>query len=118
MASDRISYLADLLESGGDLPDPSRQWLIGALRAIDSGADPRLALELPEPTPAARNRIIRDHAGELTGSPWAKAKYIANQARRIHRGRKSAMLWITKADRIRPIPETQRQIFNILKSGG
>lgn len=115
--TDRITYLCDLLESSGELPDATRQWLLTAFRQIDAGQDPRLALELPEPTPEGRNRIIREHAGELPGSNWQKARYISDQARRIHRGRKSSMTWILRADRIRPIPETQRQIYDILKSG-
>jgi hypothetical protein len=114
--NERLSYLADLLESGGDLPAASRQWLLEALRQIDQGTDPRTALGLPEPTADSRNQVLRQYAQELPGSPWRKAQVIADQARRIHRGRKAAMPWIIAADRLRPIPETQRQIYNILKT--
>ena len=116
MSNDRIGYICDLLESGGDIPAPSREWLLGALRQIDQGADPRSALELPEPTAASRNQVLREHAVELPGrSLWAKCRIIAGESRRIHRGRKTQYRWILAADRLRPLPETQRQIFNILK---
>jgi hypothetical protein len=115
MTTDRIGYLCDLLESDGPLPEPTRQWLLDALRQIDQGTDPRTALGLPEPNADSRNQVLRSHAVELPGSPWRKAKLIADQARRIHRGRKAEMPWILAADRLRPLPESQRQIFNILK---
>lgn len=116
MTTDSITYLCDLLESGGDIPAPSREWLLGALRQIDQGHDPREALGLPEPNADSRNQVLRQNAISLPGTPWRKAGMIADQARRIHRGRKSSMPWILAADRLRPLPETQRQIFNILKT--
>jgi hypothetical protein len=114
--NERLSYLADLLESGGDLPAASREWLLGALRQIDQGTDPRTALGLPEPGPESRNRILREHATELPGrSLWAKCRIIAGESRRIHRGRKSQYRWISEADRLKALPESPRQFWSILK---
>lgn len=116
MASDRIGYICDLLESGGNLPDASRQWLINALRQIDDGTDPRQALGLPEPGPEARNEILRAHALEIPArSLWGRCKLIAGESQRIHRGRKTQYRWIREADRLKPLPESARQIVNILK---
>jgi hypothetical protein len=114
--NERLSYLADLLESGGDIPPASRQWLLEALRQIDQGTDPRAALGLPEPGPESRNRILREHATELPGrSLWAKCRIIAGESRRIHRGRKSQYRWISEADRLKALPESPRQFWSILK---
>ena len=116
MTTDRIGYLCDLLESDGPLPEPTRQWLLDALREIDQGHDPRQALGLPEPGPESRNRILREHATELPGrSLWAKCRIIAGESRRIHRGRKSQYRWISEADRLKALPESPRQFWSILK---
>lgn len=111
----RLQYLCDLLEAGDPLPAPSRQWLQTALRSIMEGESPTVALELPEPTRQSRDALIRTEAEALPGSRSSKARLLADQARRIHSGRKSAFPWLQRADRLHRLPETERQYHNILK---
>lgn len=109
MTSDHISHWIDLLESSRDsglLPDPSLDALLTFLYS-----------ELAK-TPEAiqrRDEIIRQNLFDVPGrSTWARAGIIASQARRLHCGMRSPYGWITRADRIKPLPETTRRIFSIL----
>ena len=116
MSTERLEYIGTLLESAEPLPDSSRVWLRDAILAINSGTDPRAALGLPEPGPAARNEILRAHALEIPArSLWGRCKLIAGESQRIHRGRKTQYKWIREADLLKPLPESARQIANILK---
>ena len=109
MTTDHISHWIDLLEStrGSDLlPDPSLDGLLGFLYS-ELSKQPQ-AIE-------KRDEIIRQNLFSIDGrSTWARAGIIAHQARRLHRGMRSPYGWITRADRIKPLPETQRRIFGIL----
>jgi hypothetical protein len=109
MTSDELNHTIDLLEStrGSDLmPGPSLDVLLGFLYA-----------ELAK-TPQAikkRNELIKSNMFDIPArSPWARAGIIASQARRLHCGMKSPYTWISRADRIKPLPETQRRVFTIL----
>ena len=116
MSTERLEYLGSLLESSDPLPDSSRVWLRDAILAINSGTDPREALGLPEPGPEARNEILRAHALEIPArSLWARCKLIAGESKRIHGGRKTQYRWIREADRLKPLPESPRQFYSILK---
>lgn len=116
MSTERLEYIGSLLESADPLPDSSRAWLRDAILAINSGTDPRAALELPEPGLEARNEILREHALEIPErSLWARCRLIASESQRIHRGRKTQYRWIREADRMKPLPESARQFYSILK---
>ena len=109
MTSDELTHTITLLEStrgSGFMPDPSLDTLLGFLYS-----------ELAK-TPEAiktRNELIKSNMFDIPArSPWARAGIIASQARRLHRGMRSNYGWITRADRIKPLPETTRRIFSIL----
>jgi hypothetical protein len=109
MTSDELNHTIDILEStrgSGLIPGPSLDNLLEFLYS-----------ELAK-TPEAiqrRDEIIRDNVFDVPGrSTWARAGTIALQARRLHRGMKSQYTWISRADRIKPLPETTRRIFSIL----
>jgi hypothetical protein len=109
MTSDELTHSITLLEAtrgSGFMPDPSLDTLLGFLYS-----------ELAK-TPEAiktRNELIKSNMFDIPArSPWARAGIIASQARRIHCGMKSPYTWISRADRIRPLPETTRRIFSIL----
>ena len=115
--NERLSYLADLLESGGDIPPASRQWLLSAFRAIESGvpANEALSLEVKH-SRQERNDIIKVNAQNLgIWSTSGKARILAAEARRLHRGRRSEYPWIARADTICKLPESVRQYHHILK---
>jgi hypothetical protein len=40
---------------------------------------------------------------------------LADEVRRIHSGRNTLYPWIRRADSLRRLPETPRQLFNILR---
>ena len=114
--SDRLSYIADLLELPDPLPATTRLWLRDALQAILAGADPAAALGIEgKAARQARNTIIRENAASLAWSNSGRARILAEQARRLHRGRRSDLSWLARADRLHRLPETERQFHNILK---
>ena len=109
MTSDHISHWIDLLEStrGSDLlPDPSLDALLTFLYS-ELSRQPQAIKQ--------RDEILRANLFSVDGrSTWQRAGIIATQARRLHSGMRSNYGWITRADRIKPLPETQRRIFGIL----
>ena len=113
----RLNYIADLLETAEPLPPASRCWLREALRSIATGADPAAALGLsPAHGRAERDELIRQRVTELPATTTsARARFLSEQARRIHRGRRSAYAWIEQADRLHTLPESVRQWHNILQ---
>ena len=116
MSSDRLHHILDLLEDGTTLPAPTRDWLRDGLRRWAGGQSLELALGLDAATARReRDQVLRDNAATIpAASVSARARAIANEARRIHRGRRTAYDWIRRADRIATLPETSRQILNIL----
>ena len=114
--SDRLSYLVDLLELSDPLPATTRLWLRDALQAILSGTDPAAALGIEgKAARQARNEIIRENAASLAWSNSGRARILAEQARRLHRGRRSCLAWLARADRLHRLPETERAYMYILK---
>lgn len=113
---ERLAYVADLLEVPDPLPDSTRLWLRDALQSILSGADPAAALGIEaKAARQARNEIIRDHAESLAWSNSGRARILAEQARRLHRGRRSDLSWLARADRLHRLPESERAYHYILK---
>ena len=113
---DRLAYILDLLEVPDPLPATTRLWLRDALQAILAGADPAAALGIEaKAARQARNEIIRDHAESLAWSNSGRARILAEQARRLHRGRRSDLTWLARADRIYRLPESIRQYHHILQ---
>jgi hypothetical protein len=116
MSHDRLSHISDLLETGDSLPPASAEWLRQALRRWRHGLSIDMAFQLTKYDELAeRDRILRQHAFELGETAFSQAKAIAAEARLIHGGRHSRYSWIHRADRIRPIPGTTRQLYKILK---
>lgn len=116
MSSERLAYAVDLLESPAPLPDSTRQWLRDALQSILNGADPAHALGLEvRAARQERDDIIRQNAGSLAWSTSGRARILAEQARRLHRGRRSEYQWLVRADRICRLPESIRMYHNILQ---
>lgn len=113
---ERLAYVADLLELPDPLPDSTRLWLRDALQSILSGADPAAALGIEaKAARQARNDIIRDHAASLAWSNSGRARILAEQAQRLHRGRRTELAWLARADRICRLPESIRQYHHILQ---
>lgn len=105
----------DALYEGGPLPAGTRQWLINALEGIARGEDPRAALDIGRPG-ALRDALIRRHAHELPEwSTSGRARRLAAEARRLHRGRQTAYPWLQRADQLRSLPESVRQYHHILQ---
>ncbi len=117
MSHDRLTHLADLLETGDDLPPASAEWLRGCLRRWRYGLNLDQAFQLAQ-TDARRerDRLLRQHAEEIQATgPTERAKLLADEVRRIHSGRNTLYPWIRRADSLRRLPETPRQLFNILR---
>lgn len=114
--SDRLAYIVDLLELPDPLPATTRLWLRDALQSILAGADPAAALGIEgKAARQARNDIIRDHAESLAWSNSGRARILAEQAQRLHRGRRTELAWLARADRLHRLPETERAYMYILK---
>lgn len=113
---ERLAYVADLLELPDPLPATTRLWLRDALQSIISGADPAAALGIEaKAARQARNDIIRDNAPCLAWSNSGRARILAEQAQRLHRGRRTELAWLARADRLHRLPETVRAYMYILK---
>lgn len=109
MNAQELDHLQTLLSSPGPIPEPSR------VKLLDLVESARSQLSQDE-RKAERDAIIRQGAESL-GLPSikARARLLAEQSKRLHRGRRSAYPWITHADRIEPLPETERMFENILR---
>ena len=116
MSAERLAYAIDLLEADAPLPGPTRQWLRDCLQSILAGTDPMTALGLEvRAARAERNAIIKDHAPTLAWSHSGQARILAAEARRLHRGRRSELPWLARADRLYRLPESERAYHFILK---
>lgn len=117
MSADRLTHLADLMESGDSLPPATAQWLRDCLRRWRYGLPLDQAFELSDRNARGeRDRMLREHAAEIEASgPTERAKLLADEVRRIHSGRNTRYPWIRRADSLRRLPETYRQIYNILR---
>lgn len=117
MSHDRLTHLADLIETGDSLPPASAEWLRGCLRRWRYGLPLDQAFELtPSNARRERDSIIRQNIEDLPpGGPTARARLLASEVRRIHSGRQSRYWWIRRADSLCRLPETSRQLFNILR---
>jgi hypothetical protein len=112
----RLTHIADLLESGDTLPPASAEWLRQSLRRWRAGLPIDLALQLTAVDELReRDTILRQHCFEMGDKPFEQARRIAAEARLIHGGRHSQYGWIHRADRIRRIPDSARQVYTILK---
>lgn len=113
-----FDHLCDLLESDAPLPPASRIRLRDAFRLIRNGTPPAEALELP--ATARCRRIERDR---ILLAHWCQAWHrsttqtaadIAREVRRMHCGHAPRWLWLRQADRLYRLPETARQVFNLI----
>jgi len=116
MSNDRLTHISDLLETGNSLPPASADWLRQCLRRWRAGLPIDLAFALTKfDLIRERDTILRQHAFEVGETPFRQAEVIAAEARLIHGGRHSRYGWIHRADRIRPVPNTSRQLYKILQ---
>ena len=116
MSAERLSYCIDLLEADAPLPAPTRTWLRDCLQSILSGTDPVAALGLEvRAARAERDELIRQNAASLAWSNSGRAKILSEQAKRLHRGRRTEYQWLVRADRICRLPESIRQYHHILQ---
>jgi hypothetical protein len=118
MSAERLRHIVDQLESGTTIGPASAEWLRQALRRhLDQGEplDQSLGLASRDLI-AERDAIIRDGAESLGfTSIKARARLIASESQRLRSGRRSEYLWIIRADRIYPLPETERMFEIILR---
>jgi hypothetical protein len=118
MSAERLRHIVDQLESGTTIGPASAEWLRQALRRhLDQGEplDQSLGLASRD-LRAERDAIIRDGAESLGfTSIKARARLIASESQRLRSGRRSEYLWIIRADRIYPLPETERMFEIILR---
>lgn len=117
MSNDRLTHLANLLESGDDLPPATAEWLRGCLRRWRYGLPLDQAFQLAQ-TDARRerDRLLRHHAEEIQATgPTERAALLASEIHKLHSGRATRYGWLRQADSLRRLPETPRQLFNILR---
>ena len=111
-----LTHIANLLESGDTLPPGSADYLRQSLRRWRAGLPIDLAFQLTAVDELReRDTILRQHCFEMGDRPFEQARRIAAEARLIHGGRHSQYEWIHRADRIRRIPDSARQVYSILK---
>lgn len=117
MSHARLTHLADLLESGDDLPPATAQWLRECLRRWSFGLPLNDAFQLTAgDARRERDSLLRENLDALPATaPTARAKLLAGEIRRIHSGRQTAYPWLRRADSLCRLPETPRQLFNILR---
>jgi hypothetical protein len=117
MSHDRLTHIADLLETGDGLPPASAEWLRGCLRRWRYGLPLDQTFQLAQ-TDARRerDRLLRQHAEEIQANgPTERATVLAGEVRKLHSGRTTRYSWLRQADSLRRLPETPRQLFNILR---
>jgi len=117
MSHDRLTHIADLLETGDGLPPASAEWLRQSLRRWRYGLNLDQAFQLAQ-TDARRerDRLLRQHAEEIQATgPTERANLLASEVHKLHSGRTTRYTWLRQADSLRRLPETPRQIFNILR---
>jgi hypothetical protein len=117
MSHDHLRHIAALLESGDSLPPASAEWLRGCLRRWRYGLPLDQAFQLAQ-TDARRERdnLLRQHADEVPATgPTQRATLLASEIHKLHSGRTTRYSWLRQADSLRRLPETPRQIFNILR---
>jgi hypothetical protein len=117
MSNDRLTHLANLLETGDDLPPATAEWLRQSLRRWRYGLNLDQAFELSQSNARGeRDRLLREHANEIEATgPTQRATLLAGEVRKLHSGRTTRYTWLRQADSLRRLPETPRQLFNILR---
>jgi hypothetical protein len=116
---ENLSAVFDCLASQQPLPEYLHTWLADALGRWRRG----------EPLPEAvgvfdsagerrwrRNQELKDYSATLEGGTWQKAKTIADEIRAIRQGRRNVSHILKNIDAIYELPDTERQIYTILKS--
>jgi hypothetical protein len=113
--SARLLHIRGLLAQGEPLPPPSAVWLVRSIDRLLAGDDPVAVLDLGRAAGLReRNRLLRQAAAGLEGTPYQKATQLASLARRHEDGRQ-APGEIVQASRAAPLPKTQRQMWNIIR---
>ena len=117
MSIERLTHIADLLETGDGLPPASAEWLRECLRRWRYGLNLDQAFELSQSNARGeRDRLLREHANEIEATgPTQRATLLAGEVRKLHSGRTTRYTWLRQADSLRRLPETPRQLFNILR---
>ncbi len=113
---DHLTLILRHLEAGDRLPDDLRLWLAGALRRVLHGCPAGMAFRIhPVHRRQERDRLLQTAVAPIEGSLWHKAAWAARQVSLLRQGR-SADPVIEAADRIWRLPQTQRQLYNLLKT--
>jgi hypothetical protein len=117
MSHARLTHIADLLETGDGLPPASAQWLRECLRRWSFGLPLNDAFQLTAgDARRERDSLLRENLDALPATaPTARARILASEIRRIHSGRQTDYPWLRRADSLCRLPETPRQLFNILR---
>ncbi|MBF6648949.1 hypothetical protein [Methylobacter sp. BlB1] len=113
----QLETLHDCLVANLQIPDNTKQWLIDSLEHWLNGEslpDAFGIFDNSEERKQRRDLALKDYANTLDGSIWSKAGIIAKQVDLLRQHRKCNPI-ISTIDKINPIPESQRQIYNILK---
>ena len=63
-----------------------------------------------------RDTELKEFAAQLAGSLWTKSKRIEQEVEKIHQKKRTVNYSLKKIDSVYPLPESWRQIYNILKS--
>lgn len=119
MSRERLEHIATILEVDGSLPPASACWLKGALRKfLDNDEPMESAFCIAKRDQISeRDAIVISGVSQVEGLPTKrkKALFLASEARKIHRGRKTSHPFIAKADRIAALPESPRRYEQILR---
>ena len=111
----QLEHVRMVLATGEQLPPHSAAWLVRKIDRLLAGDDPRMVLGLDHASAVReRDRIIRDAAGELSGSSWAKAKQLAEQVKRYQSGR-AAAAWVRQASAAYKLPATPERLLQIIR---
>lgn len=109
-----LQHIRALLAKGEPLPPASAGWLLECLDRLHEGVDLARAFRLDADSfREQRNAILRIGAAGLEGTTNARAAEIAHLARRCHM-RMRVPDWIRQADELATLPESARQVINII----
>jgi hypothetical protein len=115
---ENLNILHDCLSANIPLPAHVQTWLTDSLERWARGQslpDAFGIFDNSEERKQRRDLALKDYANTLAGSKWSKSGVIAKQVNLLRQRRKCNPI-ISTIDKINPIPESQRQIYNILKS--
>lgn len=113
----KLSLLVDCRVFDRTTPESLQAWLTEALERWQRGESLPDAFGIYDTASERRlrrNTALKEYASALPGGIWEKSKTIAEEIAKIRQNRKNTSPVLQRIDSVYQLPESTRQIFNIL----